>query len=76
LKKELFSLTDFANPLRHLDIFLSPALSFERLSEGANWLEIGGMKVRIASKELLIKIKMKSNRLVQKIFSTCKNFQD
>jgi hypothetical protein len=53
----VFSLTDFANPLRHLDIFLSPALSFERLSEGANWLEIGGTKVRVASKELLIKIK-------------------
>jgi predicted nucleotidyltransferase len=53
----VFSLTDFGNPLRHLDIFLSPALSFERLSEGANWVEIGGTKVRVASKELLIKIK-------------------
>lgn len=53
----VFSLTDSANPLRHLDIFLSPALSFERLTEGANWLEIGGTKVRVASKELLIKIK-------------------
>ena len=53
----VFSLTDFANPLRHLDIFLSPALSFDRLSKGANWFEIGGTKVRVASKELLIKIK-------------------
>jgi hypothetical protein len=53
----VFSLTDFANPLRHLDIFLSPALSFDRLSKGANWFEIGGTKVRVASKELLIRIK-------------------
>ena len=53
----VFSLTDLANPLRHLDIFISPALSFDRLSEGANWFEIGGTKVRVASKELLIKIK-------------------
>jgi hypothetical protein len=72
----VFSLTHFTNPLRHLGIFLSPALSFDRLSEGANWFEIGGTKVRVASKELLIKTKTKSNRFVQKIFSTCKNFQD
>src|SRR6516225_2334200 len=53
----VFSLTDFANPLRHLDIFLSPALSFERLSKGASWIEIGGTKVKVASKELLVRIK-------------------
>jgi hypothetical protein len=29
----VFSLTDSANPLRDLDIFLSPALSFERLTQ-------------------------------------------
>ena len=53
----VFSLVDFNNPLRHLDIFLSPALSFERLSQGAKWFDIGNAKVRIASKELLIQIK-------------------
>jgi len=53
----VFSLADFKNPLRHLDIFLSPSLSFERLSKGATWLDIGDAKVRVASKELLIQIK-------------------
>jgi hypothetical protein len=31
----VFSLVDFNNSLRHLDIFLSPALSFKRLSKRA-----------------------------------------
>ena len=53
----VFSLADFNNPLRQLDIFLSPLLSFERLSKGAKWFEIGGAKVRVASKELLLEIK-------------------
>ena len=53
----VFSLVDFNDPLRHLDIFLSPALSFERLSKGAKWLDIGSAKVRVASKEVLIEIK-------------------
>ena len=53
----VFSLADFNNPLRHLDIFLSPVLSFERLNKGAKWFDIGGAKVRVASKELLLQIK-------------------
>ena len=53
----VFSLVDFNNPLRHLDIFLSPGLSFERLAKGARWFDIGNTKVRVASKELLIQIK-------------------
>jgi hypothetical protein len=53
----VFSLADFDKPLRHLDIFLSPSLSFERLSEGATWFDIGGTKIRVASKQLLVKIK-------------------
>ena len=53
----VFSLADFKNPLRHLDIFLSPSLSFERLSKGAKRFDIGDAKVRVASKELLIQIK-------------------
>jgi hypothetical protein len=46
----VFSLADFNNPLRQLDIF-------ERLSKGAKWFDIGGAKVRVASKELLMQIK-------------------
>jgi hypothetical protein len=53
----VFSLADVDNPLRHLDIFLSPALSFERLTKGAKWFDIGDARVRVASKELLIEIK-------------------
>jgi hypothetical protein len=46
----VFRLADFNNPLRQLDIF-------ERLSKGAKWFDIGGAKVRVASKELLMQIK-------------------
>ncbi len=53
----VFSLADFDQPLRHLDIFLSPKLSFERLSEGADAVDIGGARVRIASRRRLLEIK-------------------
>lgn len=53
----VFSLTDSDRPLRHLDIFLSPALSFERLSQGAVWFDVGPAKIRVVSKELLMKLK-------------------
>jgi hypothetical protein len=53
----VFSLTDVERPLRHLDIFLHPALSFERLSQGAVWFDIGPAKIRVVSKELLMTIK-------------------
>lgn len=53
----VFSLADPAKPLRHLDIFLSPRLSFERLSEGAGWFDIGGTRIRVVSKTMLIEIK-------------------
>jgi hypothetical protein len=53
----VFSLTNVDRPLRHLDIFLHPALSFERLSAGAVWFDIGAAKIRVVSKELLITIK-------------------
>jgi len=62
----VFSLADFSNPLRHLDIFLSPALSFEQLSKGAKGFDIGDTKVRVASKELLIQIKNEITPLRQK----------
>jgi hypothetical protein len=53
----VFSLADFDRPLRHLDLLLSANLSFERLSEGAVWFDIGGAKIRVVSRELLMKIK-------------------
>lgn len=59
----VFSLTDIGSPLRHLDIFLSPHLSFERLSEGADWFDIGGTRIRVVSKALLIEIKREINPL-------------
>ena len=53
----VFSLTDVDRPLRQLDIFLHPALSFERLSKDAVWFDIGPTKIRVVSKELLMTIK-------------------
>ena len=53
----VLSVEDFSKPLRRLDIFLSPALSYERLAAGANSLDIGGAQIRVASKEVLMEIK-------------------
>ena len=55
-EKELLSSFGISITAWHLDIFLS-SLSFERLSKGAKWFDIGDAKVRVASKELLIQIK-------------------
>jgi hypothetical protein len=62
----VFSLADFDKPLRHLVIFLSPNLSFERLSDGAAQFDIGGVNIRVVSRELLIKIKNEIKPLRQK----------
>ena len=53
----VFSLTDPDQPLRQLDIFIHPALSFERLSDGAASFNIGPTKIRVVSKDLLMRIK-------------------
>jgi len=53
----VFSLVDFDKPLRHLDIFLSPNLSYEKLGERAEAIDIGGVEVRIASKAKLVELK-------------------
>lgn len=53
----VFSLTDFDQPLRHLDIFLAPDLSYERLIEGAGSVAIGQAKIRVISREKLIELK-------------------
>ena len=53
----VFSLTDPDRPLRQLDIFIHPALSFERLSEGAGSFDLGPAKIRVVSKEVLMRIK-------------------
>lgn len=53
----VFSLTDFDRPLRHLDIFLAPDLSYERLVQGAVSVDIGHAKIRVISREKLIELK-------------------
>ena len=53
----VFSLTDFDRPLRHLDIFLAPDLSYERLVQGAESVDIGHAKIKVISREKLIELK-------------------
>lgn len=53
----VFTLTDSNNPLRQLDIFLSPKLSFEFLSEAAETVDLSGTKILVASRSRLLEIK-------------------
>jgi len=64
----VFSLADFNNPLRHLDIFLSPALSFERLTKGAKWFDIGDAKCALHQKNYSYKLKTRLRPFGQRMF--------
>jgi len=64
----VFSLADFNNPLRHLDIFLSPALSFERLTKGAKWFDIGDTKCALHQKNYSYKLKTRLRPFGQRMF--------
>jgi hypothetical protein len=59
---KVFSLVDFSNPLRSVDLFVEPPLDFEELWEHAVTVDVDGIPVRIASLEDLIAIKREAGR--------------
>lgn len=58
----VFSLVDFSNPLRSVDLFVEPPLDFEELWEHAVTVDVDGIPVRIAGIEDLISIKREAGR--------------
>jgi hypothetical protein len=54
----VFSFLDPDRPLRHVDIFLRPDLSFESLLPDAEWMDLAGLRVRVIGKRRLLAIKL------------------
>lgn len=54
----VFSFLDPDQPIRHVDIFLRPDLSFETLLPESEWVELGDFSVRILTKKKLLALKL------------------
>ncbi len=54
----VFSFIDPDAPLRHVDLFLRPDLSYESLLPDAEWIEFGDMRLRVLGKRRLLAIKL------------------
>ncbi len=54
----VFSFLDPDRPVRHVDIFLRPDLSYEALVGDTEWIELGGYRVRVIGKRRLLAIKL------------------
>jgi len=54
----VFSFLDPDAPLRHVDIFLQPALSYETLLPDSEWVELGDISVRILTRKKLLSLKL------------------
>lgn len=59
---KVFSLVDFSNPLRSVDLFVEAPLDFEELWDHATTVDVDGLPVRIAGIEDLIAIKRQAGR--------------
>ena len=54
----VFSFLDPDAPIRHVDIFLRPDLSYEALLADSEWVELGDFRVRILTKKKLLSLKL------------------
>jgi hypothetical protein len=54
----VFSFLDPEAPVRHVDIFLRPELSYEALLPESEWVELDGFSVRILNKKKLLSLKL------------------
>lgn len=58
----VFTFIDLNRPFRHIDIFLSNPIDFEKAYSGREVMGIGGMKLSVASLEDLIEMKTLTGR--------------
>ena len=58
----VFSMSDPANPMIAVDLFIEPPLPFEQLEKNAAWQELDGIQVLLCSREDLIALKRISAR--------------
>ena len=54
----VFSFVDVNRPIRHVDIFLRPDLSFESLLPDTEWINLGEYAVRVVNKRRLLQLKL------------------
>ena len=54
----VFSFLDPDRPLRHVDVFLRPELSYETLLPKSEWVELGAYRLRVIGKEHLLALKL------------------
>jgi hypothetical protein len=54
----VFSFLDPDAPIRHVDIFLRPELSYEALLPDSEWVTLGDFSVRILTKGKLLSLKL------------------
>lgn len=58
----VFSMIDPANPMRHVDLFVSHPIPFHELWAASDVLDLDGILVRTASVEHLIRMKQEAGR--------------
>ena len=58
----VFSMFDPGDPLRQVDLFVEPPMDFEALWERSQVVDVGDVRVRIASIEDLIRMKTAAGR--------------
>jgi hypothetical protein len=58
----VFSFFDPGNPLREVDLFATEPLPFEELWSAADVIDIGAVRVRVASKQHLVAMKREAGR--------------
>jgi hypothetical protein len=54
----VFTFLDPDAPVRHVDIFLRPDLSYEALLPESEWVQLGDVSVRILTKKKLLSLKL------------------
>lgn len=54
----VFSFLDPDQPIRHVDIFLRPDLSYETLLPDSEWVTLGDFAVRVLTKKKLLTLKL------------------
>jgi len=54
----VFSFLDPDAPVRHVDIFLHPDLSYQSLLPDTEWVDLDGFSVRILNKQKLLTLKL------------------
>ena len=54
----VFSFLDPDRPLRHVDIFLRPDLSYESLLPDSEWIELDQVRLRVIGKRRLLALKL------------------